>query len=85
MLQENGYLFAEAKKRLQEDFAEFSNAFKRKHDQICPIILEPSLQGAGRMWFYQPVRDRSEKSMQGLPFITDEIATGIFALVQSLN
>ncbi|QLG72274.1 hypothetical protein HG535_0C06290 [Zygotorulaspora mrakii] len=72
-------VFSEATKWHQEDFEEFLKTVEEKHDQLCAVILEPLLQGAGGMRFYHPqflIEVRKVCNFYKIPLIMDEIATG---------
>lgn len=76
---ENPDIFMEATKWHEEDFFEFKRAIEEKKDQICAVILEPLLQGAGGIRLYHPqflIEARKICNEYDIPFIMDEIATG---------
>jgi len=79
------HYFAEAPQlRFHEEWAEdditsFASLLAQQHNQIAAVILEPVVQGAGRMWFYSPVylqRVRELCDEYNVLLILDEIATG---------
>ena len=57
----------------------FSTLIESQHKNIAAVILEPVVQGAGGMWFYNPVylqRVRQLCNDYNILLILDEIATG---------
>lgn len=75
----NPELFMESTRWRNEDFDDFKRAVENKCDQICAVILEPLLQGAGGMRFYHPqflIETRKICNKYKIPLIMDEIATG---------
>lgn len=63
----------------EDDINNLKELMERHVDEIAAVILEPVVQGAGGMWFYNPmyVRRAYELSRElGILFIADEIATG---------
>lgn len=76
---ENPDLFAETTKWNEGDFSEFKQAIEQEGDQICAVILEPLLQGAGGIRLYHPqflIEARKICNEYEIPFIMDEVATG---------
>jgi adenosylmethionine-8-amino-7-oxononanoate aminotransferase len=63
----------------ESDFEQFEKVLNTKRQEICAVILEPIVQGAGGMYFYHPtylkrVREACDKN--NVLLIADEIATG---------
>ncbi len=63
----------------ESDFLQFETELRDKRDQICAVILEPIVQGAGGLYFYHPtylkkVREACDEN--NVLLIADEIATG---------
>lgn len=61
------------------DFAPFHDLMARHHAELAAVILEPVVQGAGRMFFYSAdylARVRALCDEYGVLLIADEIATG---------
>ena len=53
--------------------------FARHSEQLAGVIVEPVVQGAGGMWFYDPAVVRLLRELcdsYRLPLVLDEIATG---------
>lgn len=72
-------IFQESTKWHEEDFNAFRMEYQKKSGEICAVILEPLLQGAGGMRFYHPqflIEIRRLCNEYEIPLIMDEIATG---------
>jgi adenosylmethionine---8-amino-7-oxononanoate aminotransferase len=60
--------------------AEVTELVERNADELAAVIVEPVVQGAGRMHFFSPVCVRLLRELcdrHGLLLILDEIATGL--------
>ena len=63
----------------ESDFEQFEKVLSARKHEICAVILEPIVQGAGGMYFYHPTylkRVREACDRNDVLLIADEIATG---------
>lgn len=62
---------------MAEDYAQHLESLVT--DELCAVIVEPVVQGAGSMWFHDPAVVRELRALcdrHGLLLVLDEIATG---------
>ncbi|KAH9199036.1 pyridoxal phosphate-dependent transferase [Zygosaccharomyces rouxii] len=63
----------------EDDINDVRDKIENHHDELCAVILEPILQGAGGMRLYHPqflIEVRKLCNRYHIPLILDEIATG---------
>lgn len=79
IFKENPQLFRDTVVFDEKDIADFRAKLKNNHQEICAVVLEPILQGAGGMRLYHPqflIEVRKLCNNYNIPLIMDEIATG---------
>jgi adenosylmethionine-8-amino-7-oxononanoate aminotransferase len=72
------HVFADRPPAVMDD-AYAAQLESRFSDALCGVIVEPVVQGAGGMWFYDPEVLRVLRRLcdaHGVPLVLDEIATG---------
>ncbi|MEE4241569.1 MAG: adenosylmethionine--8-amino-7-oxononanoate transaminase [Desulfopila sp.] len=63
----------------EDDISSLRRCMETRHRELCGVILEPTVQGAGGMRFYHPEYLRRVRQLcdhYDVLFIADEIATG---------
>lgn len=71
--------WSEANTNTSDDLAELDRVFSENAGQLAAVVVEPIVQGAGGVYFYNPqylreLKKRCDK--EGVLLIFDEIATG---------